>query len=594
MKVRLKINDLVCCLAFVFWAFIYPNHILMNEQLSLFLYRWDFWTQYALQPGGWSAYCGQFLAQFYFNRWLGALIQTVFVYVLLSLSKRILKKMGAKGNLLLTGLFPALILTALQCDNHFTPGDSLALSAPFALMLLYLNIRQALSRRIACTLAIVPVFLFFGAAATCCLYAACSLYELLFARDSWKYATPVWLLAAGLLPYIWQSVYLTPNETLFDILSFTLDKGIRYVPYILLIFTPFYVIASAISFRRRLAVATFNKSSRRQMTVRPFHIFYTILLLLLWIGCGYYLFSNTYNRIEEQKFGMDIAASRNDWDRVLKISERVEKPDKHVIFYTNLALAIKRELPNKMFRYAQIDESGLLLTRIWDDFNLRYGSAFFYHIGILNEAIRWIFDAHIDRSRGMDYHTLTRLAVWSQENGDMQVADKYFDLLEGTLMYRSFAKHQRKAGIPENKISSVTPKEFYIGGREPVTDMAWHYENFPENWMTADYLLCYLLLKTDLDKFLALFKMCYKPSSNEMPQAYQEALLFLAGDGKINIRDYPIPQATIQRYLSFNSMVNKGKDNELQKQFGDTWCWYSYRKKPSKNDNLAPIKKQYE
>ena len=68
MKIRLAINPLFCFLAFVFWVFIYPNHILYKEQLSLFLYSLDFWKPYALQSGGWAAYCGHFLAQFYINR----------------------------------------------------------------------------------------------------------------------------------------------------------------------------------------------------------------------------------------------------------------------------------------------------------------------------------------------------------------------------------------------------------------------------------------------------------------------------------------------------------------------------------------------
>ena len=101
---------LIYFLVFVFWAFFYPGHILMKEQFSLFLYTREFWEQYALQPGGWSVYCGNFLAQFYINQWVGALIQTLLCAVLLILSKRILEKAGARGNLLLASLFPAILL----------------------------------------------------------------------------------------------------------------------------------------------------------------------------------------------------------------------------------------------------------------------------------------------------------------------------------------------------------------------------------------------------------------------------------------------------------------------------------------------------
>jgi len=562
MKIQIKIN-LFLFLSFIFWAFIYPNHILFTEQLSLFLYSSDYWGQYAVQPGGWAAYCGNFLAQFYINRWAGAFIQTFFVAVLLALSSLILKKAGAKSGIRWVAMLPALLLTALQCDNYFTPGDSLSLICPFALTLLYMSIKQSLARRLAFTLAIVPVYLFSGAAATCCLYVACMLYELLYVKDAWKYSTPAWIVAAVLLPYAWQSVYLTPNEKLFDILTYPLVDGIQYVPHLLLAFTPFCILTYGILYRKRLTVGISGS-------------FFFILALT---GCGYYLFSKVYDRLEEQKFGMNLAAFQNEWDQVLKISERVKKPDQYTAYYTNLALAMKGELPDKMFRYSQTDENGLFLIRKWDDFNSRYGSDFYYHTGIINEAIRWIYDAHIVRRQGMDYHTLTRLAVWNKEGGYEPVAGKYFDILEGTLMYRSWSKWKRNASVPQREKSTIIPEEFYIGGREIIADMAWHYDNYPDNRMMLDYLLCYLLLKNELEKFLNLFNTGYQPSSDELPRAYQEALLFIAGMGKTDIQDYPIPLTVMQRYQAFNSMATKGDEAGLKKKFGDTWWYYSWKKK---------------
>ena len=564
MKIRIRIDAFVCCLAFVFWAFVYPNHILFTEQLSLFLYRSGYWGQYALQPGGWAAYCGNFLAQFYINRWAGALIQTGLTVALLVLSKRILTKTGAKGSAELAGIFPALLLTALQCDNHFTPGDSLALICPFALALLYMNIPQAWVRRAAYTLAMVPVYLFSGAAATICLYAACMLYELLFAKDVWKYTAPVWMIAALLLPHGWQSLYLTPNDGLFDILTFTLAEGVGYTPHLLLAFTPLCILTLGIAFRKRWTIRTSGKV-------------FSALLIVALAGCGYYLFSKTYNRVEEQKFGMNLAASQNDWNQILKISGRVKKPDQHTVYYTNLALSMKGELPQKMFRYSQTDEHSLFLVRKWEEFNLRYGSDFFYHTGILNEAIRWIFDAYINRSQGMDYHTLTRLAVWNKENGYEHLADKYFDILEGTLMYRKFAQRQRNAPVPQQEKSAITPVEFFIGGREPLSDMARHYENHP-NPMMLDYLLCCLLLRNDTEKFLNLFNMCYQSSSKALPQAYQEALVLIAGMGKITIQNYRIDNIHQLKYKNFCMLANTQNHAKLEEQFGNTWWYYSYQR----------------
>ena len=560
MKISSAVNFFFFLAVFVFWVFFYPNHILFTEQLSFFLYTSDFWNQYSLQPSGWSAYCGNFLAQFYFNRWTGALIQTLFLAALLFTSNRILLKMKIQGALLLIGVLPAILLTALQFDHRFAPGDALTLICPFALTFLYMSMSNVWFRRVLFTLMIVPVYLFCGAAATCILYAVCMLYELWNAKDAWKYATPVWLIITVFLPKCWQSVYLTSDPALFKILTFAPADAMKYVPLLLLAFIPFCVLAVGI-FRVQRWVTT-GKS------------FFVIGFLLL-AGCGYYLFPKTFSRLREQKFGMSMAAAQDDWDQILKIAKQVKTPDMHTIYFTNLALSMKGELPQKMFQYPQTDISGLTLPRVSDDFNLLYGSEFYYRIGILNEAIHWIFDANTVRAGGMDYLTLTRLAAWNQENGYEHLAAKYFDILGKTMRYRSYAKHRQKTLAPEKTKNTFPQTEFYVGGREPMIDLAYHYENNPENGMVIDYLLCCLLLKNELAKFLSVFSACYPAMPKKLPQTYQEAFLLLADMGKTDIRYFPIEEINKARFRNFKALADRKNNAELKKQFADTW-WYNY------------------
>ncbi len=566
MKINSIIDYLLCFLVFVFWAILYPYHTLFTEQSSLFLYTSDYWGQYALRPEGWAMYCGNFLAQFYIDRWAGALIQTLLFATLLVVTKRILIKIGVKGNILPVATLPALLWLALQCDHRFTPGDALSFICPFALTLLYMSMSNTLLRRLLFTLMIIPVYLFSGAAATCSLYVACTLFELFYAKDAWRFCTPLWPVAATFLPYLWQKVYLQPSDGLFEILTYPLVDGIKYVPYLLLVFVPFCILMVKIIGTNRLSAIAAGKT-----------VFAINILALL--GYGYYLFSKTYHRTEEQKFGMSVATIRYDWDKVLKISEGVKNPDQHTAYFANLALAMKGDLSQKMFQYPQTDEYGLFLVHSGDHFNLSHGSEFYSHIGILNEAIRWIFDAYILRQKGMDYHTLVRLAVWNRDNGYDRVARKYFDILECTLMYRSWSKRQRKAPVVEKKKDPVQPIEFYIGGREPISDMARYYDNNPQNRLALDYMSCCLLLKNDPVKFLKLYDACYPPSPERIPQAYQEVLLVMANMGKINISNFPIDKINEIRFRSFNDLVSKGNGKELEKQFGDTWWYYSYKKR---------------
>ena len=561
MKNLIRIDWLFCLWAFVFWAFIYPHHILFTEQLSLFLYNADFWKEYALQPGGWAACCGNFLAQFYINRWAGALIQTLLTLAMLAMSKEILKKAGGKDGLLLAGIFPALLLISLQCDIHFTPGDTLALLLPFALTLLYMSLASVPIRRLSYTLAMIPVYLFSGAVALCSLYLACMLYEWLFAKDKWRYGTSLWLVMAVVLPHGWQSVYLTPDGGLFKF-SFPLVEGIKYIPWLLSAFIPVGIVAV------------------KAVAKRPwlFGVKFSVVALFVVLGCGYYLFQKSFNPLNEQKFKMYRAASQSNWEKVLKTGKRIKTPEQHTIYFTNLALAMQGELPKKIFQYPQRDEHGLFLIRTWDDFNLHYGSEFYYHTGILNEAIRWIFDAYITRHKGMDYHTLIRLAIWNKENGDEEVAEKYFDILKSTLMYRSWAKCQQKAAIPPRETDAMPVKESYFIGYEPFENLMRYYRNNPHHRMLLDCLLCYSLLQNDVSNFLALFNIFYALSPKEIPQAYQEALLLIADMRKMDIRHYPIDEINEIRFRTFLDGMKKRDTAELKRQFGDTWWYYSWQK----------------
>ena len=552
-----------CILVIVFWAFVYPYHILFTEQLSLFLYSSGYLREYALMPGGWAEYVGNFLSQFYINKWTGALIQTLLFVALTVLARGILKKIGATGNILLISLFPALLLWALQLDNRFTVGNSLMFISPFALTLLYINISSIFTRRLAFSIAIIPVYLISDAIATCSLYVACVIYELFYAKDKWRYSTTVWLIAAGAMPPLWQKVYIMHNDVLYQILNYQLVDDIKYVPLILLAFTPLCLLIFRIAGRQQLALLTATRANKFVLAFCIVGIF----------SCGAYLFSKTFDLLEEQKFGMHFSFTQGNWERVLKINQRIKNPDQHTAYFANMALSKQGMLPERMFHYSQTDENGLLLLRMWNDFNLRYGSDYYHHVGILNEAIRWIYDAHISRSRGMDYHTLTRLALWNKEAGYEPLAAKYFDILENTLMYRSFAKRQRSKPTPENIANNREMVDFYIGGREILVDMAYHFDNNLDNEVIRDFLLCYLLLKKDLPKFLELFNFSFSREL-KIPQVYQEALLMIAHMGGADIRNYHVDAANVQRFSNLNDLANRGNREALKKHFGNTWWYY--------------------
>ena len=85
--------------------------------------------------------------------------------------------------------------------------------------------------------------------------------------------------------------------------------------------------------------------------------------------------------------------------------------------------------------------------------------------------------------------------------------------------------------------------------------------------MVLDYLLCFFLLKNDLVRFLTVFDECYIHSSQEIPEAYHEALTLIAAMGKTDIRNYTVDKSYKIRFQKFNNFANHKNDVELKKRW---------------------------
>ena len=59
---------------FLFWYVAYPHALSYHEQYQLFLWTWDYFVERISLPGGFADWLGEFIVQFYYIEWLGALL----------------------------------------------------------------------------------------------------------------------------------------------------------------------------------------------------------------------------------------------------------------------------------------------------------------------------------------------------------------------------------------------------------------------------------------------------------------------------------------------------------------------------------------
>ena len=92
-NIRAFLSILFVGIAFLFWAIYYPFHLLYQEQYLLFLYIPSYFFDKLSYPGGVGEYIAEFLTQFYYYPYLGALIVALLLGGIQRLMYRIILKM---------------------------------------------------------------------------------------------------------------------------------------------------------------------------------------------------------------------------------------------------------------------------------------------------------------------------------------------------------------------------------------------------------------------------------------------------------------------------------------------------------------------
>ena len=93
----------------LFWGVLHPEYLNYHEQNQLFLFSWDYFVQRVVLPGGLADWIGEFLVQFYYYAWAGALVLAL---LFVALQRTILYQLPDRKTLVpqLTSLFPVALL----------------------------------------------------------------------------------------------------------------------------------------------------------------------------------------------------------------------------------------------------------------------------------------------------------------------------------------------------------------------------------------------------------------------------------------------------------------------------------------------------
>lgn len=174
---------------FLFWYIAYPHALSYQEQYQLFLWTGDYFIEKVSLPGGFADWLSEFIVQFYYVEWLGALLLALLFVALQRLSTRLLPE----GAWCLLSLLPVALLLWLMGDVN------VLLSLPVAMVLALALACIRLPKRLSwLDILILPIaYWLIGPAIW--IYIVVRMLQL-----GWKHLWSAgWLVAVQLVCYAW-------------------------------------------------------------------------------------------------------------------------------------------------------------------------------------------------------------------------------------------------------------------------------------------------------------------------------------------------------------------------------------------------------
>ena len=260
----------------------------------------------------------------------------------------------------------------------------------------------------------------------------------------------------------------------------------------------------------------------------------------------------------ERMIGLDAECARENWDKVLKLSRKDLYMEEASYCY-NLAHAVKGDLGDALFDHSQNHHSSLLFPVSGDQTvftNCLAGEAWF-QAGDMTVAEQ----SAITTLQGSPKHTgvryLVRLARVNLISGEEAAAQKYLDLLARTLFYRKWARSMMPENRDEKTLAEIagararlTGTDFVHNSNVPRSVLLGLLEADPGNRVARNYLLCFDLLRYDLDQFME----DYTPDMIKAHVYHEAVLIWLSQHNMLNevqVARYGVDVSTVDRMNRF-------------------------------------------
>ena len=577
------------------------------QQIGFFT-GFEFFRNYSTYPGGLADYLGVFISQFFSFNSIGSLIIVAIAALQGFIALAIVKSLAGEIKLRYT-IFTAILLfgVIVMGDYRYPYYASIRLLFAYIFTLGFFIVNSKWPKLSAFIWIIFASTLFYIASGSALIVFALStsiLFIITHKQRIWLLVPPYFLIIAGLLPYLgYKFLFQITLNNIYKITMVKPPEQLAYVPGI-----PLYIYYSIlpailmgvlifIHLKKKEPVKAPVIQSKKSVKVAPATGFYQkmpISLLIQVTICatfGYFLFVKSLDPFKKKLIIVEYYAENEQWAKILKLAEEIERYDFRVNFQVNRAYSHLGQLPDLLFNYPQLLGSFGLFV----DPSMIIGSSsmptsdLYFDLGFMNESQHWAFEAETLLPNSP--RILKRLVMINLVNRKYNVARQFLNVLDKNMLCHDWVRKYEKY-VSDTTLAAMdkvivekrlfTPHKAIIG---PGTTegLKLLIETNKNNRMAYDYLLTLDLLDSHLSEFIAYLQYYKQYYSKTMPRAWEEALTIYI----IKNKSFPafVTEETVskncrQRILNFNKVIKSFNNNlpaaksMLSQDFGSSYFYY--------------------
>ena len=568
----------------IFWAVPYVGGLCFQEQYQMFLFDTGYFLERIVLPGGLADYISEFLVQFYYMPVLGGAIIALLLMGIQTAVWGLMKQYGARHDFpgYLLSFLPSIALWCAMGDQNVLLSFVVALFGALLTGWIHNRFHNRLVKVVFELVSTALIYWFLG--------PVVFVYVVLMIGDTLKNALQKGNVLSGIgysvciliLTIAW---ILLSTQTLQYPVS-RLFLGLNYYRYLGVTFLLIYIVMALAAFIPFLGMVHPHSSALQKWQKSKWVMAVAYVIVLFASVCG---IRTSFDELTYEMIDYDFWIRTEQWNKIIDHAEKKPATSPLGVSSVNLALSQTGQLPDRLFEFYQNGAEGLFPVFSRDMTSPVFTSEVFYRLGMVNDAERYMFEAQEAIPNFRKSARLTRrIAECEIINGNYEVAAKLLRRLQKTIFYSNWA-NQTMALLGNEKAINRHPiygklrkyrekkQDFLFSDREMDQMLGLLFLNDKSNKMAYEYLMCYVLLQRDFNKFMQYYPLGRFVGYDHIPRSFQEILIeqWMKTHNDPRTIPYSVDTQNVNNTLNFIQIyLRNPKDPQLSQQPYVSNAWY--------------------